>query len=269
MAAGANGLFADFDLDVELVPPLASGPEGVRRVAAGDADFCVTGVYYFLAAAGTGAPPPARFVASLARRSPLAGIVRADSAIATPADLAGARVGVGKLRFLVDEYEAALAVLGVGPAVRVHVDQAAPHAALRTGQADVSASWVDAVPTVRNRSDVEVRAVPIGPDVVTAGIVAADRVPDEVAARMAAAVAAALDQQRLDPKAGLDALTTRYPDIHPADALEAWAAFEPYAFGGDGPAMDDDRWQRTLAHARAAHGLPPRSPQTVYRAVSG
>ena len=233
--------------------PVASGPEGVRRVAAGAADFCVTGVYYFLAAA----EPGARFASMIAQRSPLAAIVRADAAIHGPADLAGRRVSEGKLTWLVDEYASALRGRGIEPNERVVVDPAAPHLALKRGEVDAAASWVDAVPVLRDRAEVALRAVPIGPDVYTTGIVAADRVPPPVVGRMQAAVAAALEAQRADPTAGLDELARRYPDIDPGAALEAWTLLEPYVFGPPGPgAIDEERWRRTLAHAAATHHLP-------------
>jgi len=238
-----------------VVGPVASGPDGVRRVAAGAADFCVTGVYYFLAAA----EPAARFVSMIAQRSPLAAIVRADSGLVEPADLAGRRVSEGKLTWLVDEYASALRRLGIAPNDRVVVDPATPHLALKRGEVDAAASWVDAVPVLRDRAEVALRAVPVGLDVYTTGIVAAERVPGPVVARMQAAVAAALEAQRADPTAGLDELARRYPDIDPGAALEAWALLEPYAFAPPGPgAVDGERWQRTLDHAAATHRLEGR-----------
>ena len=258
LAAAASGLFAEHGLEVDVVGPVASGPEGVRRVADGAADFCVTGVYYFLAAAESQpAPLPARFVSMIVQRSPLAAIVRADSDVVEPADLAGRRVGEGKLTWLVDEYTSALRRLGIAANERVVVDPAAPHLALQRGEIDASASWVDAVPVVRERAGVAVRAVPVGPDVYTTGVVAADRVPRSVVARMQAAVAAALEAQRADPTTGLDELARRYPDIDPGGALEAWTLLEPYVFVPPGPgAIDEARWRRTLDHAAATHRLP-------------
>jgi len=245
---------------VKLVPPPASGPEGVRRVGAGAADFAVTGGYYYLAA---GPSPGARCVIMLAERSPLAAIVRADSALFEPGDLAGRRVGVAKLGWLYDEYVAATKLLGVDPPVRTEVSHDAPHRAHADREIEASSAWVDAVPVVRNRADVDIRAIPIGPDVYTTGIIAADRVPDQTVSRMTAAIAAAVDELGRDPKAGVDLLTTDYPDIHPGDAVECWQLFEPFA----GPReMSSERWDRTLAHATFTHGgLAARDAATVYR----
>jgi len=247
---------------VEVTAPLASGPEGVRRLARGDADFCVTGAYYFLAAG----PVAARFVLTLAQRSPMAAMVRADSDLRAPADLAGRRVAVGKLPWIVAEYEAALDLLGVGPPERVAVDPTATHRALGRGEIDVSPAWADALHVVGRRGDVDVRAIPVGPEVYTTGVVAADHVPDDVVGRMHAAVVAALEDQRRDPARGLDELARRYPDIDPGDALDGWRLLEPYAFAPPGPAtMDPERWRRTVELAVATHGLPPRPPGAVFR----
>ena len=219
-------------------------------------------MYYFLAAG----PVPVRFISMLAERSPLAAMVRADSPFRTAADLAGKRVGVAKLGWLFDEYVAAMRLLDIERPERVQVSHDAAHRAHADRVIDASSAWVDAVPIVRNRADTDIRAIPIGPDVYTTGVVAADRVPDETVARMAAAIGAAQNELRRDPKAGVDLLTTDYPDIHPADAVECWQLFEPYA--GPGP-MDADRWDRTLAHATFTHSLPAPEPASVYRTTTG
>ena len=62
IAAAANGLFAEFGLDVELMEP-APGPENVRRVAAGGSDFCLTSVTHYMRARAQSGDLAARYVA--------------------------------------------------------------------------------------------------------------------------------------------------------------------------------------------------------------
>jgi len=94
-AAGAAGIFAEHGLQVELVDPLP-GPDNVRRVAEGRADFCLTNVNYYLAASSNVTPRlgplPARFVMVIQQRSTLAALVRADSGLITTSDIGGCRV---------------------------------------------------------------------------------------------------------------------------------------------------------------------------------
>jgi hypothetical protein len=45
-----------------------------------------------------------------------------------------------------------------------------------------------------------------------------------------------------------------------------WALFEPYAFDGGAPgAMNAERWETTIEHTAATHGLSAFSPELVYR----
>jgi hypothetical protein len=111
-----------------------------------------------------------------------------------------------------------------------------------------------------------VRPVPLNLDVYSSGLVAADRIPDEVVARLQSAVAAALEAQRLDPKAGLDELDRRYPDADPIEAVEGWELGAPNIFTGPTPGSSDpETWARTIAHIAGAHGLPAPDPDTVFR----
>jgi hypothetical protein len=126
--------------------------------------------------------------------------------------------------------------------------------------------FADLLPRIRRQAGVAVRVVPLDLDVYSSGLVAADRLPDELVARMQAAVAAALEAQRQDPEAGLDELARRYPDADPLEALEGWALAERNIFTGPPPGSSDpDTWARTIAHIAGAHGLPAPEPETVYR----
>lgn len=243
------------------------GPENVRRVAAGGADFCLTSVTHFLRARAQSGALAARFVSVVVRRSPMAAFVAADSPLATAADLGGRRLGGPPDSGLVAEYRAGLAALGLDPPVLVSLDYAAAPAALATGEVDAVCDFVDLLPRVRRQAGVPVRAVPLGLDVYSSGLVAADRLAADVVTRMQAAVAAALERQRLDPAAGLAELARRYPEADPAEALEGWWLAEPNIFTDGAPAGTSDPagWAATVAHLATAHGLPAPAPQTVYR----
>lgn len=258
---------------VDILDP-AGGPENITRVAAGGADFCLTSVTHYLTARQQAGGPgnveagdlPARFVSVVVRRSPMSGFVPADSALATPADLAGRRLGAPAQSRLVNEFRAGMAALDLAPPVLVPLDYGLAPAAMARGEADMVCDFVDLLPRIRRQAGIPVRAVPLGLDVYSSGLVAADRLPDELVTRMQAAIAAALEAQRLDPEAGLDELARRYPDADPLEALEGWALAEPNIFTGPPPgSADAATWARTITHIAGAHGLPAPEPDTVFR----
>ena len=265
LAAATNGLFAEHGLEVELRDP-EGGPENVRRVAEGDGDFCLTSVAHYLTARSRFGDLPARFVGIVVQRSPMAALVRADSPIRTPADLAGIRLGGPPDKGLVLEYQASLDELGVARSTLVPMDYREAWDALARGDVDAVADFVDIVPRLRRIAGVDVRAVPFGIDAYSSGLVAADRVPHERAVEMRDAMVAALERQRRNPEEGVDQLVQRYPDVVPAAAVEGWALGAPNIFT-DAPtgSMDADRWAFTLAFLGRAYGLVPPDPETVYR----
>jgi NitT/TauT family transport system substrate-binding protein len=240
-------------------------------VAAGGSDFCLTSVTHYLTARAQSGSLPARFVSVVVRRSPMAAFVPADSPLATPADLAGRRLGAPEGGKLLKEFTAGMAALGLAPPEVVALDSALAPAAMARGEVDMVCDFVDLLPRIRRQAGIPVRAVPLrsedrGSDVYSSGLVAADRLPDELVMRMQAAVAAALEAQRADPEAGLDELARRYPDADPLEALEGWALAEPNIFTGPPPgSADAETWARTIAHIAGAHGLPAPEPATVYR----
>jgi ABC-type nitrate/sulfonate/bicarbonate transport system substrate-binding protein len=243
-------------------------------VAAGGADFCLTSVTHYLTAraqaGGQGSEEAgdlaARFVSVIVRRSPMAALVPEDSQLFTPADLAGRRLGGPRESRLVAEFRAGMEELGLQPPELVVLDYGLAPAAMARGEADMVCDFVDLLPRVRRQAGVAVRAVPLGLDVYSSGLVAADRLPDELVGRMQAAIAAALEAQRDDPEAGLDELARRYPDADPLEALEGWELAAPNIFTGATPgSSDSDTWARTITHIARAHGLPVPEPTTVYR----
>lgn len=252
-------------MDVEILDP-APGPDNVRRVASGGADFCLTSVLHYARARAQHGDLPARFAAVVVQRSPMAAIVAADSQIAAPADLGARRVGVAEASVFLLEYEAALARLGVGRPVVVPVPYAEAPAALGRGEVDVVPDFIDLLPRVRRQSRTAVRGIPVGPEVYSSGLVAADRLADDLVRRMRSALVAALERQRRHPHAGIEELARRYPDSHAADALEGWSLVEPNIFTGAEPgSMDPSRWEATLRHLAATHELALLAPSTVYR----
>lgn len=261
----ANGLFAAHDLDVDVLEP-AGGPDNIQRVAEGGADFCLTSVAHYLKARARFGDLPARFVAMVVQRSPMAALVAAGSPFTQPADLPGARLGGPADGGMVLEYQASLRRLGLGPSQLVPMDYREAWTALADGRVDAVADYVDIQPRLRRLAGIEVRAVPFGLDVYSSGLVAADRLSDERVAGMRDALVAALETQRAHPADGMDALLRRYPDVAPEAALEGWSLIEPYIFT-DAPAgsMDAERWADTIEFAASAHGLPAPAPESVYR----
>lgn len=265
IAAAASGLFAEFDLDVELMEP-APGPENVRRVAEGGSDFCLTSVNHYLKARAAWGDLPARYTSVVVQRNPMCGIVAEDSKFTTPADLSAARVGGPPDSKLVADYQAALVWLGHSPSELVPTDYGQAPAALKTGEIDAVPDYVDLLPRTRRQSGIDVRPVPFNLPLYSSGLVAGDHVSAELADRMGDAVAAALDAQRQDPEAGMDDLLRRYPDVDPAEALEGWSLAALNIFTGVPlGSMEADRWAATIEFAANAQSLPAPAPESVYR----
>ena len=250
---------------MEVLEP-AGGPDNVLRVAAGDTDFCLTSVAHYLTARAEGAEIPARFVAVVSQRSPMAGIVAADSDISEPRHLSRCRVGGPPDGGLLAEYRAALSHLGLPPSELVPMPYEDAPAALGRGEIEVVPDFADLLPRVRRQAGIPVRAVAFQTDVYASGLVAADRLPLESVARMRDAVVAALEHQQRDPHWGLDALLARHPDVEQADALEGWSLAEPIIFTGMQPgSMEPHRWEETVAFASAALGVPSVPGYSVFR----
>ncbi len=235
-------------------------------MAAGGADFTLTSVTHYLTARAQSGDLSARFVSVVVRRSPMSGFVTAGSPLTTPADLAGRRLGAPEQSRLVKEFRAGMDMLGLAPPVLVPHDYSLAPAAMARGEVDMVCDFVDLLPRIRRQAGVAVRAIPLGLDVYSSGLVAADRIPDDVVARLQTAVAAALEAQRANPKSGLDELDRRYPDADPLEALEGWELAAPNIFTGPTPGSSDpETWVRTIAHIAGAHGLSAPDPDTVFR----
>lgn len=188
------------------------------------------------------------------------------SPISTPAGLAGGRLGAPETSRLVNEFRAGMAMLGLAQPVLVPLDYSLAPAALATGEIDMVCDFADLLPRVRRQAGVAVRGVPLGLEVYSSGLVAADRIPADVVARLQSAIAAALEAQRADPRAGLDQLAARYPEADPAEAVEGWRLAAPNIFTGPTPGSSDpETWARTISHLACAHGLPAPDPESVFR----
>lgn len=236
------------------------------RVGAGGSDFCLTSLTHYLLARAAAPELAARFVSVVAQRSPISGLVAASSALMRPTDLSGRRLGGQPGNALVKELQGGLVHLGVAPAALVPMEYDAAPAALGRGEVDVVADFVDLVPRTRRQAGIPVRAVPLGLEVYSSGLVAADRLSLDVVTRMQEALAAALERQQVDPDAGLGELGRRYPEVDHSDALEGWALAEPNILG-DWPAgsWTPGRWLASIEHVSGIHGLDVLAPETVYR----
>jgi NitT/TauT family transport system substrate-binding protein len=265
----ASGLFAQLGIDVEVADPDPGGPETILQVAAGGAEFCLTSVAHYMTARAQSPDLAARFVAVIVQRSPMSAIVRADSTITKPADLAGLRLGgptTGPMCALLKEYCAALGRLNLAPAVIEPMEYSDGPLALARGEIDAIADYIDLLPRLRREAGVEFRAVPFGMDVYASGMVAADTVSLSRVNKMRAALVAALDQQRREPEAWLPFLMERWPEHHPDDVIEGWALAAPNIFTDDPiGSMDAERWERTVTFFTDVLNVPTVEPESLYR----
>ena len=261
-----NGLFAEHGVDVEILDP-SGGPDNVVRVGSGDSDFALTSVQHYLSARAEHGDIPARFVAMVVQRSPIGALVPAASPWRTPADLAGLRVAGDPANPQVAEFFATLDHLGIDRPALVDVGAGNGPAALGRGEVDAIVALVDAMPRRRRQAGMDLRAVRIGrDDVYGSGVIAADRLPDELVAKVRAGVVAALEAQRLGPDAGLAQMADRYGDDRTDDAPEGWRMLQEFVFT-DVPtgSMDADQWRTTLEFLCRARGFPVPAPESVYR----
>ncbi len=238
----------------------------MKRVSAGDTDFCLTSVHHYLTARAQEGELACRFVAVVVQQSPLAAIVASDSRFRQPADLAGARVAAPADNGQFLEFLAALAYLGVDAPLVVRMDGEQARVALGTGEVDAVVSLVDGMPRVRRQAGVPVRPIPVALDVYASGLVAGEHVPAATAWQMRASVAAALEAQREQPETGLPELRRRYPEALEGEALEGWRLLAPNIFTGAEPgSMSASRWHDTISLLSDARGLPRLVPESVYR----
>ncbi len=260
-AAVADGLFAEHGLDVELVES-APGSGRVKLLADGAGDFLLTATLYHLQALSEFGALPVRAVGVLHRRSSVAALVSADSNLVEASDVTGRRLGapVGtQMGWLAVELQASLRAAGLGQAEVVDMSYPQAYAALARREIDLVANLADLLPIDQRRAGTPLRAVPVGPDVYTSAVLAADSVPAELVERFVTAATASFERQRGQPHRGVAALRARYPEVDGEVAVDTWRRLEPYAFDGGGGAvvgMDRAGWARTLSWISQTHGLP-------------
>lgn len=272
-AAAEAGLFAEQGLEVEFVA-CARAPEYSLRgftvrpkaVAAGDADFALSGVAYLLAAqTEADGRLPVRFAAISHQRNPISAIVREDSQLEEPEDLPGARTARWGIPWFTQEYAGALSHMGLGPPAIVDTPDDLDRA-LERGEIEVIPTWMEMMLHHRRASDLAIRAIPLDIEVYTTGLIAADRLPLELVARMREAFVAGYRVQVAQPELGIAAFTRRFPDVPEKHVRANWALFEPYAFVGGRPgSMDAGRWRATIDHTAATHGLSVFAGEQLYR----
>jgi len=270
-AAAEGGLFAEQGLEVEFLDCARATDytlEGFavrpKAVASGYADFAFTAVPYVLAAqTELGGALGARFAAVCHQRNPITAIVREDSRFQSPADLQGTRAARWSMPWFAQEYMGAMSFMGLDPSVLVDGPDA--DAALLSGEVDVIPTWMD-MTLYRVEKGYAVRTIPLDIETYSTGLLAADRLPLELVTRMRDALAAGHQLQLDQPELGLAAFRRRFPKVSEQHILDNWALYEPYAFDGGAPgAMHADRWETTIEHTAATHGLSPFAAEQVYR----
>ena len=273
-AAAEGGLFAEQGLEVEFVP-CAKAPDyslqgftaRPKAVAAGDADFALSGVAYLLAAqTEADGRLPVRFAAISHQRNPISAVVRADSTFEEPEDLQGARAVRWSMPWFTAEYAGAMAHMGLEPPVIVDSSDRKLDPALGRGEIDVIPTWMDMTLHHHRRADFPIRAIPLDIEVYTTGLIAADRLPLELVTRMRDAFVAGYHLQLEQPELGIAGFRRRYPDVSEEHIRSNWALFEPNAFDGGRPgSMDAERWRTTIDYTAATHGLSVFAGDRLYR----
>lgn len=279
MTAVETGVFERHGLEVELLEP-APGPENVRRVAEGGSDFCLTSVTHYLHARESYGPLPARFVAIVTQRTPLAAFVVAGRPISTDvipiraSDVAGARIAGTEKSALTRELVAHLRARGHEPGELVDVAYGDAMRALADAEVDAVADFIDLLPRMRRRvPNVNVSGLRLCDDGAThygSGLVTSDRNLAERPAMVGAfvdAVRDAWEATRDDPARGTEAFVRRYPQVDPQVVVECWRETERLIFAGPPGQLDPARWEQTLRHIATAQGLPMPEPQTTYALI--
>ncbi len=272
-AAAEGGLFAEQGLEVEFVG-CARAPDWTlqgftarpKAVAAGDADFAISSVAYLLAAqTELGGRLPVRFAAVAHQRNPIVGIVRGDSDLEGPEDLAGARTARWSIPWFAQEYAGALAHIGLGSPQVVELSDDLD-GALGRGEIDVIPTWMD-MTLYHCKPDLPIRTIALDIEVYTTGLVAADRVPLELVSRFRDAWVAGYELQRERPELGIAEFRRQYPDVSEEHVRANWALFEPYAVDGvvAPGSMDSERWRETIDYTATTHGLSVFAGERLYR----
>lgn len=271
-AAAEAGLFADQEIEVEFIDCVRAPDFSLRgfaarpkAVAAGMADFALTSVAYLLSAqTAAGGRLPVRFAAISHQRNPLCGVVRDDSDLRCPEDLAGQRAARWSMPWFTQDYVGALEDMNVpAPVVIDMCDDL--DGALGRGEIDVIPTWVDMLFHHRD-AGFPIRAIPLDIDVYTTGLVAADRLAPELISRVRDAFLAGYDLQRAQPELGIAGFRRRYPDVSKEHIQASWSVFEPYAFDRVTPGtMDAERWETTIRYTAKTHGLPEVPGERLYR----
>ena len=149
----------------------------------------------------------------------------------------------------------------------VESDHAEARAALARGDVDAIVALVDAMPRRRRQAGIDLRPIRVGrDDVYGSGILASDRLPDDLVWQARSAVVAALEAQRSTPDAGLVQMADRYGDDRTDDAPEGWRMLEEFVFTDEPTgSMRADRWQTTLEFLCRARGFAVPAGESVYR----
>jgi ABC-type nitrate/sulfonate/bicarbonate transport system substrate-binding protein len=157
---------------------------------------CLTSVNHYVAAREQFGELAARFVAVVSRRLPISGLVRADSPLRTPQDLAGRRLGGSLENGLTREFLEALRLLHVPPPEFVETPYDAGPAAVASGEVDLIADFAEIAPRAGAQAGAPIRPIRVGGPFYASGIVAGEHVPDSVVSRLRRALVDVLAEQR-------------------------------------------------------------------------
>lgn len=281
-AAADTGVFERHGLDVTILDP-APGPANTHRVAAGDADFCLTSIAHYLRAWAEQPGVAARFMFAVTQRTHTAAYVVDGRRMSTgriplhPRDLDGARLGATDDSGFAKAYRRfARHTLGLADVPLVEMPYPDGMAALGEGRCDVFADFIDLMPRIQGRNPgVPLRAfrfADYGLSIYGSGMITSDRLirerPDTVG-RMAGAAREALVSARDQPEVGLASLLRRYPETDPAYAREGWRQSAGLIFGWEaercGPGyFEADRWEETIRYEADIQGMPLPPPAATY-----
>lgn len=271
-AASERGLIADQGLDLEIAEPTGTA-DGAKLLEAGRADFAILDVNDFGIARRRGLDLVA--VAAIVQR-PLAAVIAADRpGLATPADLAGATVGVTGVPSDDAVLQTVLANGGLTPAdVETETIGFQAAALLASGSIDAATAFWNAEGVELRQQGVATRefrvdeqGAPRYPELVLvasgAEVDAGPPQPDSILCSLLEGLEGGYGALEDDPSSAIDDLVAQVPEADTesqrAQLQELVAADAFSQDGGRATAALDPRAVRAWLRWAEANGVLPRS----------